>query len=102
MIGQEVSLIVLDKYVIGYINNSNNDYYYYLTKEFAQTLKLGIHWRWIVLVEILLALGLFFNSAYAQSYIAYSIFAIPILYVAGMRFFNFYIEKKIDEVVLNG
>lgn len=100
IIGQEVSLIILDKYVIGYINNSSNDYYY-LTKNFAQILKLGIYWGWIVLIEILLALGLFFNSAYTQSYIAYAIFAIPILYIAGMRFFNYYIEKKIDEVVLN-
>ena len=100
MVGQEVSLIVLDKYVIGYVNNSTNDYYY-LTNQFAQTLKLGIHWKWFLLVEILIAISVFLLKIIHQSYLLYSIFAIPILYVAGMRIFNSYLEKKIDEVVRN-
>ena len=100
-IGQEVSLIVLDKYVIGFVNNSTNDYYY-LTNKFAQILQLGIHWKWIILVEVLLILGLFFDSFQTQSYLLYSIFALPILYVAIMRIYNFYLEKKIDKVVRNG
>ncbi len=100
-IGQEVSLIVLDKYVIGYINNSTNDYYY-LTKEFAQTLKLGIHWGWVVLVEILLGIGLFFCPEQIQGSLVLSFIAVPIIYWVSMRFFNSYLEKKIDEVVLNG
>ena len=100
IIGQEVSLIVLDKYVIGYVNNSTNDYYY-LTNQFAQTLKLGIHWKWFLLIEILLVISVFLLKIIHHSYLLYSIFAIPILYVSGMRIFNLYLEKKIDEVVRN-
>ena len=100
MIGQEVSLIVLDKYVIGYVNNSTNDYYY-LTNQFAQTLKLGIHWKWILLVEILIAIGIFFTKNYLQTYLILSFLIIPITYWIGMRIINLYLEKKIDEVVKN-
>jgi hypothetical protein len=100
-IGQEVSLIVLDKYVIGYVNNSSNDYYY-LTNQFVQLLGLGVDWKWILLIEILLGIGIFLSQYYLQTYLVLSFLVVPITYWITMRLYNLYLEKKIDKVVRNG
>lgn len=98
-VGQNVDLITLDKKIIGYVSNSTNNYYY-LTNQFAKILQLGIHWKWIVSLEISLAISLYFNTDYSlQNYLIGFFFFIPIVYRVGMRFFNLYIEKKIDKVV---
>jgi hypothetical protein len=58
-VGQEVALITLDKKIIGFLNTKSNDYYY-LTNRFARILGFGINWKWILLVEILIGMNLFF------------------------------------------
>ncbi len=98
IIGQEVSLIVLDKYVIGFVNNSTNEYYF-LTNQFAQILGLAIDWKWILLIEILLGIGVFLSQDYLQTYLVLSFLVIPITYWIVMKFFNVYLERKIDEVI---
>ena len=67
-VGQQVSLIVLDKYIIGYVNDSTNDYYY-LTNQFVHILGLGIDWKWILFVEILIVTALFLDQDYLQTYL---------------------------------
>lgn len=99
-VGQEVSLIVLDKSVIGYINNSNNEYYF-LTNQFAKLLGLGIDWKWILLIEILLGIGIFLSQGYLQTYLSLSFLIVPITYWITMRLFNLSIQNKIDGVVQN-
>lgn len=101
-VGQEVDLITLDTKIIGYLSKAGNDYYY-LTNKFAQILNMGIDWKWVLLIEILLGIALFFNKDYTQQgYLVCSLFTIPFVYWIGMRILNFYLEKKVDEVVSKG
>lgn len=98
-IGQEVALITLDKKIIGFLNTKSNDYYY-LTNKFARILGFGINWKWILLVEILIGICLFFVKEYSlQKNIAISLFIIPAIYWILMRIYNLYLEKKIDKVI---
>jgi hypothetical protein len=101
-VGQEVDLITLDKKIIGYLSKAGNDYYY-LTNNFAKILNIGINWKWILLIEILLGIALFFNNDYTQQgYLVCSLFAIPIIYWIGMRVYNVYLRKMIDNVISRG
>jgi hypothetical protein len=100
-VGQEVALITLDKKIIGFLNTKSNDYYY-LTNRFARILGFGINWKWILLVEILIGMNLFFIEEYAQQYIVITLFAIPVIYWIGMRLYNLYLEREIDRVIVEG
>jgi hypothetical protein len=101
-IGQEVALITLDKKIIGFLSTTSNDYYF-LTNKFARILGFGIDWKWILLIEVLIGMSLFFVKEYSQQqYIVIALFTIPVMYWIGMRFYNLYLERQIDKAIQEG
>jgi hypothetical protein len=101
-VGQEVALITINKKIIGFLSTTSNDYYF-LTNKFAKIIGFGINWKWILVLEALIALNLFiFTEQIEQQYIVLTLFIIPFIYLIGMRLYNLYLERKIDRAIQDG
>jgi hypothetical protein len=63
---------------------------------------LEVDWKWILALEILIGLSLSFIKDNQREITLISLFVIPVIYLIGMRLYNFYFEKIIDETIQEG
>ncbi len=100
--GQQVKLITIDSTAVGFIDNTTKEYSYF-TNHLPQVLEVGLSIKWLVILGIvaLTILYLLFNFGTEQAFIAF-LFFIPIAWWLYNRIFNYYVERKIDKIILSG
>ncbi len=94
---QPVTLISAGAVVVGYIDNQTNDYYY-IIKDIASELGLGLPFYWVILIGLLCAVALYF---YEGGVITIA-FLLPflltcVLYVIQSWILNYRVKKAINQ-----
>ncbi len=96
--GQSVILIIINNSVIGFIDNSTNNYFY-LTRNLQERLGKGQKLNWIIFVGIVLLVSAILLVKDFNSKFFIYLFLIPVAYWCYLRISNSFFERKIDKLI---